>query len=101
MGTRPLSSEERLSIEKRLEDAKKRQCLTNQYVAELEQRLNVGTCWYLSPEDNERIKKEVAEIVQQDNERSMQLEIKMYGHELTDNERRLMDLGVYPKSVDT
>ena len=71
MGTRPLSNEERLAIEKDLEDARKRQQLINDHVAELEERLDVGTCWYLSPEDDERIKKEVAEIVQHDNKRRL------------------------------
>ena len=99
LGTRQLSNEERLDIEKRLEDAKKRQQLVNQHIAELEQQLNVGTCWYLSPEDDERIKKDVAEIVQQDKERDRLLEIKWYGHELTGDERQLIHLGIYPKKA--
>lgn len=101
MGTRPLSSEEILSIENRLGEARKRQHLISRYVAELEQRLDVGTCWCLSSEDCKRINIEVAEIVQQDNERSRLLEVKMYGHELTGNERRLRSLGIYPERIDT
>jgi len=100
MGIRPLSSEEILGIEKRLEDVKKRQHLINQYIVELEQQLELGTCWCLSPEDDERIKREVAEIIKQDNERSRLLEVEMYGHELTGDERQLRHLGVHPKRVD-
>lgn len=100
MGTRPLSSEEILRLKKRLEEAKKRQLLVNHHVAKLEQELDAGTCWDLSREDFERIKREVAEIVQEDKERSRLLEIKWYGHEMTDEERRLSHLGVYPRRVD-
>jgi len=96
MGTRPLTSEERLRIGERLENARKRQELINQYVARLKQKLEVGTCWCLSQEDHERINREVAEIVQHDKEMDRLLEIKWYGHELTDEERRLCRMGAYP-----
>ena len=100
MGTRPLTSEETLRIEERLEDAKKRQRLLNQYIAKMEQELATGTCHCTSPEDWSRINKEVAEIVKQDNERGRKLEVKMYGHELSGKERRLSRLGMYPKRID-
>jgi len=96
MGTRSLSSEEILSLERRLEEAKKRQLLINQYIARLEQELDSGTRWCLSQEDSERINREVAEIVQHDKEMDRLLEIKWYGHELTDEERRLCRMGAYP-----
>lgn len=100
MGTRPLTSEEISGIKKRLKEARKRQGLISRCVAELEHELEVGTCWCLDPEDMERIKREVAEIVKQDNERNRLLEIKWYGHELTDEEQRLSRFGMYPKRVD-
>lgn len=45
MGTRPLNNEEVKDTEVRLRDAKGRRQLLDTYIADLEQRLQKGTCW--------------------------------------------------------
>lgn len=87
MGSRPLTDEERASIQERLIDAKRHSQILVGYIASMEKELEEGTTWYQTPEESAKMQKEVKEIARKDQERHDQWEIKRYGRVLTNAER--------------
>ena len=58
---RPLTNEERASIEKRLLDARERKMIQDNYISDLEQQLRIGTTWMYETVAFGRMVKEVEE----------------------------------------
>lgn len=87
MGERPLTDEERISIEKRLLDATGRKLIIDNYVSDLEQQLKIGTVRVYEPETFKKMVKEVEEDGRKWRGQSEQREIEQYGRTLTDYER--------------
>lgn len=88
MGKRPLSSKEKLDLQSRLDDARKRYKWLGEYVAELESDLQRGTAWEYEPEAFRKMCKEVEELARKSKEESEQREINSYGRILTQEEHQ-------------
>jgi len=87
MGSRPLTDDERISIQERLIEVKKRSQILLSCIAYMEKELQEGTTWYITSEESAKMHKEVKEIAHKDQERFELWEIERYGRVLTDAER--------------